>query len=444
MEQHKKRILVADDDRILRELAQDILSDEYEVMLAEDGQDAWEKAQTFHPDLVITDLMMPRMHGYELCERLRGPEGIKGVRIMVASAKSFSTDKIQAEQAGADAYLVKPYKAVDLIKQVGELLSDAPQAAAPAAPAAAYSMTPPPAPQPAPASGSSGVLPMYVRFWGTRGSCPVSGPATLRHGGNTSCIEVRIGDLILILDCGTGVRELGKLLTQEFKDRPIEGHIFVGHTHWDHIQGFPFFTPLYNPRKTFNIYSVRAAHGSLQTVVGGSMATDYFPIPLTQLAGKLHFIEMAGPVNLGAAQVSFCHLNHPGLCIGFRIEAQGRVVTYLGDRESYVKINGDGDLARRQDADLVAFAKGSDILIAEAQYTEEEYPSRKGWGHSTFDDTLRCALDAGAKRLVFFHHDPDHTDEMMDSYVDHSRTIALLAGGKTECIAAQDGMRIDL
>ena len=435
---------MVDDDRLLRELAQDILSDEYEVMLAVDGQDAWEKAQVFRPDLVITDLMMPRMHGYELCERLRGPDGIKGVRIMIASAKSFSTDKIQAVQAGADAYLVKPYRPAILIKQVSELLSGVQGTPAPAVPAVVYSPTPPAAPQPQPASDSLGRPPMYVRFWGTRGSCPVSGPNTLRHGGNTSCIEVRIGDLILILDCGTGVRELGKLLTQEFKDRPVEGHIFVGHTHWDHIQGFPFFTPLYNPRNTFNIYSVRAAHGSLQTVFGGSMASDYFPIPLSQMAGKLRFIEMAGPVDLGAAQVSFCHLNHPGLCIGFRIEAQGRVVTYLGDRESYVKINGDGDLSRRQDADLITFSKGSDLLIAEAQYTEEEYPGRKGWGHSTFDDTVRCAMDAGAKRLVFFHHDPDHTDEMIDSYVDHSRTIALLAGGKTECIAAQDGMRIDL
>ncbi len=435
---------MADDDKILRELAQDILSDEYEVMLAVDGQDAWEKARVFRPDLVITDLMMPRMHGYELCERLRGPDGIKGVRILVASAKSFSTDKIQAEKAGADAYLVKPYKAVDLIKQVGELLSGVHETTSPAAQAAADTPASPAAPQPLPAPDHPGRPAMSVRFWGTRGSCPVSGPDTLRYGGNTSCIEVRIEDLILIMDCGTGARGLGKALTQEFKGRPIEGHIFVGHTHWDHIQGFPFFSPLYNPRNTFNIYSVRAAHGSLQTVFGGSMASDYFPIPLNQMAGKLRFIEMAGPVNLGAAQVSFCHLNHPGLCIGFRIEAQGRVVTYLGDRESYVKINGDSDLSRRQDADLAAFAKGSDLLIAEAQYTEEEYPGRKGWGHSTFDDTVRCAMDAGARRLVFFHHDPDHTDEMMDAYVDHSRTIALLAGGKTECMAAQDGMRIDL
>jgi CheY-like chemotaxis protein/phosphoribosyl 1,2-cyclic phosphodiesterase len=442
MTQPKKRILVVDDDLILRQLAEDILSDEYEVMLAVDGQDAWEKTQGFRPDLVITDLMMPRMHGYELCERLRGPDGIKGVRILVASAKSFATDKAQAKLAGADAYLVKPYKPAELKAQVRALLSGAQSSAAPAAAHSGIEASP--APEPRPASGPSGRPAMYVRFWGTRGSCPVSGPNTLRHGGNTSCIEVRIGDLVLILDCGTGVRELGKLLTQEFKDRPLEGHIFVGHTHWDHIQGFPFFTPLYNPRNTFNIYSVRAAHGSLQTVFGGSMASDYFPIPLTQMAGKLRFVEMAGPVDLGAARVSFCHLNHPGLCIGFRIEAQGRVVTYLGDRESYVKINGDSELSRRQDADLVAFAKGSDLLIAEAQYTEEEYPGRKGWGHSTFDDTVRCAMDAEAKRLAFFHHDPDHTDEMMDAYVDHCRAIALRVGGGTECMAAQDGMRIDL
>ncbi|HOW89920.1 MAG TPA: response regulator, partial [Elusimicrobiales bacterium] len=270
----KKRILLVDDDPMLRQLAEDVLSDDYEVLQAVDGQDAWEKAPGFRPDLVVTDIMMPRMHGYELCQLLKGPEGIKGVRILVASAKSFATDKSQAEKAGADAYLVKPYKPADLLEKVSALLSGEIPAAGPAAvpppPPPPQGISAPPPPPPPTVRAPQGPVSMRVRFWGTRGSCPVPGPNTVRYGGNTSCIEVRIGDLVLILDCGTGVRELGKVLMREFKDRPIEGHIFVGHTHWDHIQGFPFFAPLYNPRNTFNIYSVRAAHGSLQNVFGGS------------------------------------------------------------------------------------------------------------------------------------------------------------------------------
>lgn len=444
MTKPRYRILLVDDDFVMRQLANEILSGEYEIIHAADGQDAWEKAQSCRPDLVITDLMMPRMHGYELCGLLKGPEGIKGVRILVVSAKSFATDKIQAETAGADAYLLKPYIPSDLIAQVRALLSVAQSPAAPAAPAAVSPVEASSAPAPQPASGFAERPPMYVRFWGTRGSCPTAGAKTMRYGGNTACIEVRIGALVLIIDCGTGLRELGGSLMQEFRDRPIVGHIFVGHTHWDHIQGFPFFAPLYNPRNTFNVYSVHAAHGSLQTVFSGSMASDYFPIPLLKLAGKLRFVEMAGPVDLDAAKVSFHHLNHPGVCIGFRIEAQGRVVTYLGDHESYVKLNGDNELSRRQDAGLLSFAKGSDLLIGEAQYTEEEYSGRKGWGHSTFDDAVRCAVGAGAKRLAVFHHDPDHTDEMMDAHVEHCRALARKAGGAVECMAAQDGLRIDL
>lgn len=452
------RILLVDDDPLLRDLGAAILSGsgEYEVMQAEDGQDALEKALVFRPDLVITDLMMPRMHGFELCERLKGPEGINGVRIIVASSKAFATDKAQAEAAGADDYLKKPYLPDDMLGKVREQLARGKRTEAATAPAPVPAPAPAPAPAtpsvaeasfanaPQPAAGFPQFDPMYVRFWGTRGSCPISGPKTVRYGGNTACIEVRIGDLIIILDCGTGMRELGGSLSKEFKGASINGHIFVGHTHWDHIQGFPFFTPIYNPRNTFTIYGVHGAHGSLEQVFRGSMASDYFPIPLTQLAGKLRFVEMTGTVDLGAAKVSFQHINHPGLCIGFRIEAQGRVVTYLGDRESYVRLNGDSDLARRQDADLVAFAKGSDLLIAEAQYTEEEYAPRKGWGHSTFGDTVRCAMDAGVRRLALFHHDPEHTDEMMDSYVDYCRTLSAQAGGSVECLAARDGLTIDL
>ena len=444
MENSKLRILVADDDDLLRSLAMDILSAKYEVMEALDGQDAWEKVKAYKPHLVVTDLMMPRMHGYELCALLKGPDGIPGIKVIVTSSKSFPADKDLAVKAGADIYIVKPYSPDDLIACADKLLSgSAAPAAVPAAPqAAAVGVVKKTAPADAAAAGLP--QPVKVRFWGTRGSCPVAGPSTVRYGGNTSCIEVRSGDLLIIFECGTGIRGLGSSLMKEFAGRPIEGHIFVSHTHWDHLQGFPFFVPLYSPKNAFNIYSVHGAHGSLQSIFSGSMAADYFPIPLAGMAGKLRFIEMTRTADLGTAKVSFCHLNHPGLCIGFRVETQGRTITYLGDHEAFGRLSGDNEMSRRQDADILSFARGSDLLIREAQYTEEEYAQKKGWGHSTFDDVVRFGAASGAKRLVLFHHDPEHTDEMMDGYTDYCRGLAAKAGSNMDCSAAAEGTCIEL
>ncbi len=384
MDTKKTRILVVDDDELLRSLSFDILSEEYEVMEAFDGQDAWEKAQSWKPALVVTDLMMPRMHGLELCSLLKGPKGIPGIKIIVTSSKSYDADMEQAKKAGADCYIVKSSDTGKLLSGVRKLLSERDVSIAPQdifsskkadlfKPVFQFSNTRQPE-----AEG------LKVRFWGTRGSCPCPGANTVRYGGNTACIEVRAGKLLIILECGTGIRELGARLMKEFDGNPIEGHIFVGHTHWDHIQGFPFFVPLYSSKNSFNIYSVRGAHGSFQSIFSGSMASDYFPIPLGGMNGKINFVEMSGPMDIGGARVSYRHLNHPGLCIGFRIETRGKVITYIGDHEVFSRLSGDNEISRHQDAEILDFARGSDILIREAQYTEEEYAKKKGMGAQHF------------------------------------------------------------
>lgn len=442
MAEEKKKILVTDDDAAIRTLIVSVLSDEYDVMESGDGLEALKLARDWRPDLVITDLMMPGMHGYELCGILKGPEGVRGVKIIVASSKSFSTDMAQARGAGADAYIVKPFTVSSFLSKVRDVLSfpgrqTASRArdehGAPEASAAAAS----------PISGL-GCLPVYVRFWGTRGSCPTSGELTARYGGNTACTEVRIGGVPVIIDCGTGVRELGCSLVKEFAGKSISGHIFVGHTHWDHIQGFPFFAPLYDTRNTFNVYSVHGAHGSLRGLFSDAMALDYFPVPLSSLGSSLNFVELKGPVDIGVAKVSFRHLNHPGVCIGFSIEAQGRKITYLSDHETFRRLGGDNEVSRRQDLDLTDFARGSDLLIREAQYTEEEYTARRGWGHSTYDDVVRFGIDACVRRLAIYHHDPAHEDGVLDSNLEYCRGIVKASGSELDCFAARDGMRIDL
>ncbi len=443
----KKKILIVDDDEMLRSLAADILSAEFEVTAAVDGQDGWEKARELRPDLVVTDLMMPRMHGYELCGLLKGKGGLPGVRVLVTSSKSFTTDVSQAAAAGADDYLVKPYLPGEMLKRVRALLGLGGAAPKPPQEPELLRTMRRPAPtadelRVAPSAG--GRLAVYVRFWGTRGSCPTCNPKVAGYGGNTSCVELRVGDTPLIFDCGTGLRELGDSLAREFKGRPLQGHIFVGHTHWDHIQGFPFFTPFYNPANKFMVFSVHGAHGSLGRIFTQSMSLDYFPIPLSSLAAKLGFVEMKGPADLGVAKVSFKHLNHPGVCIGFRVEAQGRTVTYLSDHEPFAKLGGVSDLSLRQDAEIAEFARGSDLVIREAQYTEAEYASRKGWGHATYDDAAKFALESGVKRMAVTHHDPYRSDEELDAHIDYCRGLIGRGGGATDCFGAREGMKIEL
>jgi len=439
----KKRILVVDDDPSLRALARAVFPEEYEVQEAVDGLDAWTIAQSWLPHLVITDLMMPRMHGYELCVLLKGAGGVKGVKVIVTSAKPFATDKIQSLAAGADAYVVKPFAVDDLLGKARKLLSQEEQAV-PAAEPAAGEAVPCEAAAPVSRVPDGRVLPVYVHFWGTRGSCPVSGEKYLKYGGNTACTEVRIGEIPLIIDCGTGLREFGMALQRESGGKPVEGHIFVGHTHWDHIQGFPFFVPLYAPGNRFTVYSVHGAHGSLRDIFGDSMALDYFPVPLSSLGSKLSFVELKGQVDVGVAKVKFQHLNHPGVCIGFGIETGGRKITYLSDHETFGRVSVENEGSRKQDAEIAMFARDSDLLIMEAQYTEAEYVARRGWGHSTYDDVVRFAVDTGAKRLAVFHHDPEHTDDILDQNLEYCREIVRRAGSGMECFAARDGLRVDL
>lgn len=445
MTEPRKKVLVVDDDEMLRDLAADILSAEFEVQTAKDGQEGWEKAQAWRPDLVVTDLMMPRMHGYELCGLLKGKDGIPGVKIIVSSSKTFTTDVSQARAAGADEYLVKPYMPAEMLKLVRSLFGGAAPAPAPEPEMAVTGRGAAPAPEELLARpAGNGRLPVYVRFWGTRGSCPTSNAKVAGYGGNTACVELRIGDTPFIFDCGTGLRELGDSLMAEFAGKPLQANIFVGHTHWDHIQGFPFFTPFYNPKNKFNIFSVHGAHGSLGRIFTQSMSLDYFPIPLTSLGARLGFVEMKGPVDLGAAKVSFQHLNHPGVCIGFRVETQGKVVTYLSDHEPFSKLGGVSDLSLRQDAEIAAFARGSDMVIREAQYTEAEYATRKGWGHATYDDAAKFALESGVKRMAITHHDPYHTDAMLDENIEYCRDLIRKGGGKTDCFGAREGMCLDI
>jgi phosphoribosyl 1,2-cyclic phosphodiesterase len=281
-----------------------------------------------------------------------------------------------------------------------------------------------------------------LSFWGVRGSTPTVDPATWRYGGNTPCLELTAPDgTQFILDCGTGLRVLGSRWTAPAAGaiasgvRNPETHILVTHYHWDHIQGVPFFAPLYAENNAFHFYSFRSKHlgrDSLKQVFETQMAMPYFPVNMSAMTAKKKFMEVGGgdSFTVGENKITARHINHPQGCLGFRIETPGGTVVYATDNEP-----GDPKL----DEELRELAAGADIFINDAQYTPEQLAStRKGWGHSSWREGVKVARDAGAKTLVLFHHDPDSTDRMVDGLLRQARAEF------DSVFAASEGMVIKL
>jgi len=258
-----------------------------------------------------------------------------------------------------------------------------------------------------------------LSFWGVRGSTPTVDPATWRYGGNTPSLELVAPDgTQFILDCGTGLRMLGSRWSVPEGGRANGTHILVTHYHWDHIQGIPFFSPLYVESNEFHFYSFRSkflGKESLKQVFEAQMATPYFPVDLSAMSAQRKFKEVEGGDTfvIGENKITARWLNHPQGCLGFRIETAAGVVVYATDNEP-----GDAKL----EENLRQLAADADIFINDAQYTPEQLATtRKGWGHSSWREGVKIAQQVHAKTLVLFHHDPDSTDRMVDSILRHAR-----------------------
>jgi len=281
---------------------------------------------------------------------------------------------------------------------------------------------------------------MQVRFWGTRGSIATPGPTTLRYGGNTSCVEVRLEDgALLIFDAGTGLRALGQALLAH--PGPVRAHLFLSHTHWDHIQGLPFFPPAYIAGTELTILGPGHGRLTLEKIVTGQMRRPYFPLPMHAMAAKITFVQLGegSMVELpNGVTVESGVVNHPGCTLGYRLTVNGTVLTYTTDNEPFGDVAASQHLA--QPSHHVALARDADLLIQDAQYTPEEYhQSRVGWGHSTYLDALHIAQQAHAKRLVLFHHDPSHTDAEVDRIVAQCQAAIAQRGLTIECLSAAEG-----
>ncbi|HEY0476339.1 MAG TPA: MBL fold metallo-hydrolase [Kofleriaceae bacterium] len=277
-----------------------------------------------------------------------------------------------------------------------------------------------------------------VRFYGVRGSIPTPGPSTVRYGGNSVCVEVRLADdSCVVLDAGTGIRELGKALAAEHYHAPI--HLFITHGHWDHIIGLPFFGPMYANDTTIVLHSTteRSVRGMRNVDI---FDTAHFPVAFTELPARFHRVEDYGEHRIGSATIRHIELDHPGGATGFRIDdADGTSICYLTDNEL------DPPGARVTTVDQLArFAAGTDLLVHDAQYLPGDMPAKRGWGHSVVDDVLALAALAEARTVALHHHDPDRDDDALDRIGEDAARRAREREPACRAIVAREGLTLTL
>jgi len=305
---------------------------------------------------------------------------------------------------------------------------------------------------------------MNVRFWGVRGSIPCPGPLTQKYGGNGACIELRVGDSerLVIIDAGSGIRQLGNFLMQhDLPKGPIQAEIFLSHTHWDHIMGFPFFVPIYVPGSRLKVYGpVSFEEETLEEVVGGQMKYRYFPVNMGELRSSIEYIrlrEEAGRDHGDGLLLPTKFLNHPITALGYRFEYQGKSFCTCYDFEPFrnlfitdpehpdydeaMAVEGE-EVAREQNQAMEDFFAGADLLVHDSQYTDAEMKSRMGWGHSSCEYAIAAARRAGVKRLALFHHDPDRTDAQIDAMA--ASYCMPGSAGEMEVFFAREGQVVEL
>jgi phosphoribosyl 1,2-cyclic phosphodiesterase len=282
-----------------------------------------------------------------------------------------------------------------------------------------------------------------LKFWGTRGSIPTPGAGTARYGGNTACLTVTDGQHLVILDAGSGMRPLGHELMA--RRGPLAADILISHTHWDHIQGLPFFKPLSAKGNEFCIYGAAQNGVALEEILRRQMDPMVFPVPLTAVAARVRVSEIApGEFTLGDYTVGAIRLRHPGTTLGYRLRPKsgGGAVAYLTDNE--LGEGGDYPVTASWRAELVRFLKGTETLIHDAMYSDQIIQARRGWGHSTPGQAVELAAEAGCRRLVLFHHEPEHDDTAVDRLLDQTREFAARMAAGLQVDAAAEGMELAL
>ncbi|MFL6501817.1 MAG: response regulator [Candidatus Udaeobacter sp.] len=430
------RVLIIEDDAENRRvMSQFFRCEDWNVLEAKDGDAGVEMALRNRPELILCDLLMPKSNGFEVCRSIR--EQLQPTKIIVVSGRDYGVDRTSALEAGADEYLLKPITWELLSSTIHRLLPEIPRR-----------------PEPRSVTKRESV-PARIRFWGVRGSIPVPGKSTVRYGGNTSCVEVRADGEIIILDAGSGIRLLGLALDKEFGNRSMKLALLISHTHWDHIQGLPFFSPAYNQKNLIRVFGYEGARAGLAKILASQMETPFFPVSLRQLPSHLAIEELKEmEFRVGRVEVQSKFANHPGICVGYRLATSSGSIAYFPDNEPYEELklllaSRDGiseeearDFAAAERGKMIDFLSDCDVAIMDTQYTEEEYAKHVGWGHSPVESVVSLALEANVGKLILFHHDPNHDDQMIDRMLAHARAFVAKSGKSLDVDAAREGAEI--
>ncbi len=435
------RILVVEDLKSISSLMVHILTTAgYVVDLAEDGEAGLEKAHSFAPHLILLDIMLPKIHGIDVLKSLKQDVNTRSIGVIVCTAKNYKSDEDQIRELGSFDIINKPFEPKDFLNTVERYFSAA--KITPASPAFTVSALP--------LTADEIYMPQirqtshFFKLWGTRGSIPVSGARYVRHGGNTSCFEIGNGESSVIIDAGSGIRDLGFRLMKSGGRKIL---LLITHTHWDHIQGFPFFTPLYYSGIEVDIYGASTFGKDLKSIFRGQLDRDYFPVQFEDMQANVEFHTLTPePIQIGDMKITWEFTQHPAATVGYKIETGGITIAYITDNEflqGYLgpphPITMDSPILVPHQR-MVHFVAGVDLLIHEAQYTNEEYQDKIGWGHSSISNGCLLASLARVKRWIIIHHDPMHDDDFLQDKLNLTKEIMRSLDYPIEITHGYDGL----
>jgi CheY-like chemotaxis protein/phosphoribosyl 1,2-cyclic phosphodiesterase len=404
------KFLIVDDDPMILKLMRIVLEEGgHSVKSYESSLQALRDIPAERPDVVITDVIMPEMDGFELCREIRSRPDLAAIKIIMCSSKSYDFDRRRAKELGAEGYIVKPIQRESLLRLIAEILSDK----------------------------------VAVSYWGVHGTLPVPGPGTLRYGGNTPCVSMEIsGEPLYVFDCGSGIKKLSDHLAAS-KVQRLSARVFISHTHWDHINTIPFFGPLYIRGNQIEMFGPYQGDLTIERAIAAQMESVYFPVTIREFGARLVFRDLREEtLTFGSVRIDTILLKHPGYCLGYRLTCHGRSVCYITDNELYLRSDPRYDLAYVER--LANFVRGADLLITDTTYRDHEYPAKVDWGHSCVSEVADLAARAKVKRLHLFHHDPDQSDDDIDLKLIETREALSRLGSSVECDAPAEGSKLVL